>query len=210
MSEKTLVRFNIQNIKYAVLNGSSYATPVAYGSARKMALETDTANKKIFGDGRVIYVLMNEKCKNGTMTTNNISDDYEIAVGRKLRASNGLVDIAPQVSVPHAIYFETCGAAGDGSKPVAKTWLYGVTSTRPSESYDQNTEDINESSFDTPLVISGTEVLASDGKTLYKDPTTGNTVVAWQMTVVPGDPGYETFGNAVVLPQMQASSTSGN
>lgn len=204
MSEKTLVRFNVQNIKYATFDGSKYGTPVAYGhnSARKMALETDTANKKIFGDGRVAYILMNEKCKNGTMSTNNISNDYEIAMGRKIRTSNGLADVAPQVSVSHAVYFETCGAAEDGSKPVAKTWLYGVTSTRPSESYEQNTDDINESSFDTPLVISGTDMLASDGKTLYKDAKTGNNVTVWQLTVVPGDPGYDTFENAVVLPQM--------
>ena len=208
MDEKTLVRFNVQNLKYATFDGSKYGTPVAYGigAARKMALETDTANKKIFGDGRVIYVLMNEKCKNGTMSTNNVDNDYEIAMGRKMKVSNGLADVAPQVSVMHAIYFETCGAAGDGSKPIAKTWLYGVTSTRPAESFDQNTEDINESSFDTPLVINGTEILASDGKTVYKDPKTGNAIIAWQMTVVPGDAGYDTFENAVVLPTMAAST----
>ena len=67
-------------------------------------------------------------------------------------------------------------------------------------------EDINESSFDTPLVINGTEILASDGKTVYKDPKTGNAIIAWQMTVVPGDAGYDTFENAVVLPTMAAST----
>ena len=206
MSEKTLVRFNVQNIKYAVLADGKYGSPVGYGTARKMALETDTANKKIFGDGRVIYMLMNEKCKNGTMTTNNVSNDYEVAMGRKIKTANGLADVAPQICVTHAVYFETCGAASDGSKPIAKTWLYGVTSTRPSESFDQNTEDINESSFDTPLVINGTEMLASDGKTSYKDPKTGNVVTVWQMTAVPGDTGYDTFGDSVVLPQMPAST----
>ncbi len=209
MSEKPLVRFNVQNLKYATFDGSEYGAPVAYGTgaARKIALETDTANKKIFGDGRVIYVLMNEKCKNGTMSTNNVSDDYEIAMGRKIKVANGLADIAPQVSITHAIYFETCGAAADGSKPIAKTWLYGVTSTRPSESFDQNTEDINESSFDTPIVINGTEILSSDGK-IYKDPKTGNTIIAWQMTAVPGDTGYDTFGDTVVLPRMATAAST--
>lgn len=206
MSKKPqLVRFNVQNIKYAVFDGSTYGAPVAYGSARKMALETDTANKKIFGDGRVIYTLMNEKCKKGTMTTNNVSNDYEIAMGRKIRTKNGLADIAPQNSMVHAIYFENHGARDDGSMPLSKTWIYGVTSTRPSESFDQNTEEINESSFDTPLEINGTTLLASDGKAAYIDPKTGNTVKVWQMTVEPGDEGYETFGEMVVLPQMSGS-----
>ena len=78
--------------------------------------------------------------------------------------------------------------------------------SRAAESFDQNTEDVNESSFDTPLVINGTTILASDGKAIYKDPKTGNAITAWQMTVVPGDTGYDTFGDTVVLPQM-ASST---
>ena len=84
--------------------------------------------------------------------------------------------------------------------PIAKTMLYGVTSTRPAESFDQNTDDINESSFDTALEISGTPLLAANGAN-YKDDK-GNEVVVWQMTVTPDDEGYDTFGSEVVLPKM--------
>jgi len=38
MDKKTLVRFNVQNIKYALPDGEGgYATPVAYGTAISMA-----------------------------------------------------------------------------------------------------------------------------------------------------------------------------
>ena len=202
-AKKTLVRFNVQNIKYAVLSNGEYGVPVLYGTAIKMALEANSAVKAIYGDGRRICSIVNDKGKTGTMTTNNVSDDYEIAMGRKIKTANGLAEIKQQKVVTHAIYFETCGMDSEGGMPIAKTWLYGVTSSRPSESFDQNTDDVNESSFETPLEISGTDMLASNGK-VYKDPVTGCDVVVWQMTVTPDDPEYATFGDSVVLPQMPA------
>lgn len=201
-AKKTLVRFNVQNIKYAVMTDGKYGKPVDYGTAIKMALEANSGVKYIFGDGRRICAIVNDKGKTGTMTTNNVSDDYEIAMGRKIKAANGLAEIKQQKVVTHAIYFETCGMDSDGSMPIAKTWLYGVTSSRPPESFDQNTDDINESSFDTPLEIAGVNMLAKDGVTVYKDATTGRDVVVWQMTVTPDDPMYESFGASVVLPKM--------
>lgn len=198
---KTLVRFNVQNIKYAVPNGDgTYTKPMPYGTAIKMALQSDSAIKKIFGDGRRICSIVNDKGKTGTMTTNNVNDDYEVAMGRKIRTAHGLAEIKQQKNVLHAIYFETCGLAEDGTMPIAKTWLYGVTSSRPDESFDQNTDDINESSFDTPLEMQGISLKNADS-TIYKDEK-GNEVIVWQMTVTPDDEGYETFGDSVVLPIM--------
>lgn len=202
-NDKTLVRFNVQNIKYATMGSQgTYNTPVAYGTAIKMALESNSSIKDIFGDGRRICSIVNDKGKTGTMTTNNISDDYEIAMCRKIITAVGLADIKQRKNVVHAIYFETCGLKEDGSMPLAKTWLFGVTSSRPSESYDQNTEDINESTFDTPLIISGTNLLNAD-KTNYVDDK-GNEVLVWQLTVTPDDENFATFGDAVVLPEMPA------
>jgi len=198
---KTLVRFNIQNIKYATMDAQGkYNTPVSYGTAIKMALEANSSIKDIFGDGRRICSIVNDKGKTGTMTTNNISDDYEVAMGRKIVTAVGLADIQQRKNVVHAIYFETSGLKGDGSMPLSKTWLFGVTSSRPSESYDQNTDDVNESSFDTPLVISGTNLLKADDTKFVDDK--GNEVLVWQLTVTPDDENFATFGDAVVLPKM--------
>lgn len=201
---KTLVRFNVQNIKYAVQKADgTFDTPVNYGTAIKMALEANTSTKDIFGDGRRIASIVNDKGKSGTMTTNNVSDDYEIAMGRKILTAVGLADIQQRKNIKHAIYFETCGLDEDGAMPIAKSWLFGVTSSRPSESFDQNTDDINESSFDTALTIGGTNLLNAD-ETHYVDEK-GNELLVWQLTVTPEDEGYSTFGDAVVLPKMPAT-----
>lgn len=205
-NKEVLVRFNVQNIKFAFKKeDGEYDTPTPYGSAKKMALQSNSATKDIYGDGKRICSIVNEKNKTGVMTTNNVNDNYEIAVGRKIKTGVGLADIKQRYALEHAIYFETCGVKEDGNVPVAKTWLYGVTSTeRPAETFDQTTEDINESSFDTALKMAGVPLKTAEGK-VYKDKN-GNDVLVWQLTVVPGDKDYETFGNSVVLPIMEQAT----
>lgn len=197
-NNKTLVRFNIQNAKYAIDNGTGYDTPIPLGTSTKLALETNVSEKDIFGDGKIIASIINDKGKTGTITTNNICEEYEVDMGRKMKLSSGIADVNTIKKVNHAIYFETKGVTDNNTFPVAKTWLYGVTSTRPAESYDQTTDDINESSFDTPLKIIGTPLKNAQNE-IYKD-AEGNTYVVYQLTVVPGDEGYDTFGDAVVEP----------
>jgi hypothetical protein len=202
----TLVRFNVQNVKYSVPTNGTYGNFVAYGTATKMALQADSAVKKIYGDGRRICAIVNEKQKTGTLTTNNVSDAYEVAMGRKIATAQGLAEIKQRKNVEHVIYFETCGVGEDGTYPIAKTMLYGVTSLRPAESFDQTTDDINESTFETALEMAGVTLKENDGTTVYKDDK-GNDVVVWQMTLTPDDADYDTFGTTVpVFPSMPANA----
>lgn len=199
---KRLVKFNVQNPKYSVLGtDGAWGELQPLGDARKIALETDASKKAIYGNGIIKTIIVNDKGKTGTLTVNVVPDEYEVAMGRKLRTSNGLADIKQRVAVTHCIYFETCSVAEDNSQPLAKTIIYGCTSERPAESYDQTEDDINESTFDIPLEIRGVPVLNSD-KTIYKDKY-GMEVYAWQMTLTPEDEGYDDFGKTTVtLPIM--------
>lgn len=200
--KKTLVRFNVQGVKWAMLVDGKYDTPKAYGTATKIALEPDSSVKKIFGDGKRIASIVNDKGKTGTLSTNNVNDDFEVDMGRKMVLKNGIASIKQQKLPVFAVYFETSGLDEDNSMPLAKTWVYGVTSpTAPSESFDQNTDDINESTFDTALEIAGVELKDAAGA-VYKDPKTGRDVMVWQMTATPDDPDFDTFGDEVVLPVM--------
>lgn len=204
-AKKTLVRFNVKNIKWAKKTGDrTYDEPTSYGEgmARSMALEPDSSVKKIFGDGHRICSIVNDRGKTGVMGTNNLSDEYEIAMGRKLRTKTGLADIRQRCDVEHAIYFETEGFSEDGKQYVAKTWLYGVHSTTPpSESYEQTEDEVNESTFETSLEINGEKLVDATGKPYTDDK--GNIVEVWKMTVTPEDEGYDTFGDSVVLPEME-------
>ena len=207
-SNNQLARFNVQNFKYAKYDPDSgkYDAPTLYGEgmAKTIAIEPDSSTKSIFGDGRRICHLIHDKGKTVNITTNNISDDFEIEMGRKIRVGSTLANIRKTKYVPFAFYFETSGVDKKGGMPLAKTWVYGVHSvTPPSEDYQQTTDEINESEFETAMTADGT-VLKNAAGTNFKDEN-GNHVIVWKMTAVPGDEGYDTFGDEVVLPVMPAT-----
>ena len=72
---KNLIRFNIRNAKYAFpADNGEYGDFVPMGTSTKMALETDSSEKEVYGDGECIIHYINEKGKTGTLTQNNICE----------------------------------------------------------------------------------------------------------------------------------------
>ena len=96
---QNLIRFNIRNAKYAFPTpDGGWGDFVSMGTSTKMALETDSSEKEVYGDGECIIHYVNEKGKTGTLTQNNICNAYEIACGRKILLENGLADgIRPKI-----------------------------------------------------------------------------------------------------------------
>ncbi len=204
------VQFNVQNPKYAIRNadGTGWAAPKSLGAARTITLETNASSKSIYGDGVIQCTIINDKGKTGTLAVNVVPIQYEVDMARKIKTANGYAEIKQISEIEHCIYFETCGMGNDDTTgvmqvAVAKTWLYLCTSTRPAESFNQNEDDMNESTFDIPLTVRGLPLLDATGAP-YK--INGVEVTAWQQTVVPGDAGYETFGDAVVLPKLATAT----
>ena len=199
--EVTLVRFNIKNAKYAIKTDNGYGTPVAFGYSDSIALEADYAEKALYGDGRKIAVIPNDKGKKGTLTLLTLDHAYEIAMKRRMATAKGSAEVKQVAAVEHAIYFETEAMDSAGVIHTAKTWLYGVTSGRPSETYNQTTDDINNNNTDYALTIKGVPLLNSAGTAPYVD-AKGNTIYAWQETAIDTDTGYDTFGDACVDPKV--------
>jgi hypothetical protein len=211
-TSKPIVRFNIQNCKYAFGDSASDVKP--FGTAVSIDLQSTFSTKPLYGDGLIQLMLANDKGKSGTLRLNMVPDDYEIAVGRKLTTTNGVADIKQTAIVPHHIYFEVKqlkedAEDGQADEEVVKVWLYNVTTTRPNESYQQSDDDSHETVWELPLTILGTPVM-QEQKTGDPKPyiVNGIEVKAWQMVSVPTDTGYDTFGEQVVYPvvaQAQAS-----
>lgn len=205
-NEKTLVRFNIKNAKYALKSSDgSYAEPVAFGYSDAIALEADYSEKAIYGDGRKVAIIPNDKGKTGTLTLLALDEAYELAMKRRMKTANGTAEVKQMASIEHAIYFETEQMTEDGKISTAKTVIYGVTSGRPSETFNQTTEDINNNNVDYALTIKGVPLMDTAGTAAYKD-SDGNTVTVWQETVIPGDPGYEAFGKTIVAPKASSDA----
>lgn len=202
---KTLVRFNIKNAAYAVKSSEgTYGAPVSIGYSDSISLESDYAEKVIYGDGRKIITLPNDKGKTGTLGLLAIDEAYEIAMKRRMKTASGTAEIKQTSSVEHALYFEFDFMDDKQVQKTGKTIVYGVTTGRPSEAYNQTTDDINNNTVNYPLTIKGTPVLDSTGAKPYVD-VDGNTVYAWQETCIPGDAGYETFGKTITAPKVSTA-----
>lgn len=202
---KKLIAFNVKNIKYAVLKSEgTYDVPVAMGYADAMALEADYSEKKLFGDGRVLTVLPNDKGKTGTMTLLTIDEAYEIAMNRRTKTANGTAEIRQMSAVDHAIYFEFEYMEENSLTKTAKVWLHGVNSGRPTQTFNQTTDDVNNNNVDYPLTITGIAMKDKTGASEYKDEN-GNSVFVWQEICLPEDAGYETFGETCKIPQAPAT-----
>ena len=201
---KTLVRFNIKNAAYAIKNKEGYASKVSIGYSDSISLEADYAEKIIYGDGRKLVTLPNDKGKTGTLGLLAIDEAYEIAMKRRMKTANGTAEIKQTAAVEHAIYFEFDYMEEGGVQKTGKTIIYGVTSGRPSETLNQTTEDINNNIISYPLTIKGTALMSAAGTDAYKDEN-GNTVYVWQETSIPGDTGYDTFGNTITAPKVSSA-----
>ena len=200
-NEKTLVRFNIKNAAYAVKSSDgSYEAPVPFGYSDSISLEADYSEKVIYGDGRKVATIPNDKGKTGTLALLSLDEAYEIAMKRRMKTENGTAEIKQLASVEHAIYFETDFMDENQVQKTAKTIIYGVTSGRPSETFNQTTDDINNNNISYPLNIKGVPLMASTGNTQYTD-SSGNTIQIWQETSIPGDSNYANFGKTITAPK---------
>lgn len=204
-TNKTLVRFNIKNAAYAVKKtDGGYDTPVSIGYSDSISLEADYAEKIIYGDGRKLVIIPNDKGKTGTLGLLAIDEAYEIAMKRRMKTANGTAEIKQTSSIEHALYFEFDYLEDGGVTKTGKTIIYGVTSGRPSESLNQTTDDINNNIVNYPLTIKGTPLMASTGSTQYTDEA-GNGVYVWQETCIPSDPGYANFGKTITAPKASSA-----
>ena len=85
-----------------------------------------------------------------------------------------------------------------------KVWVFGVETQAPSEAYEQTTDNINNSMVDYNITIKGTNLKVLDNNVLvdYTDQY-GNVVKVWTLSKVPGDTGYDTFGDSVPTPTIE-------
>lgn len=208
---KTLIGYNVKNGQYALLTtaGTSTTAPV-FGSAAsltwltKFSKEKNLATKELYGDGELQITLVNDKGYTGTIGMTARDEEYETDLGMQMALDAGVAEIKQLLVKEHAIYFETNYLGADGDPKVKKTWCYGVSASAPSETFDQNTEDINQSNIEYALTIRGTMLKASNGTDDYVD-ASGENIKVFFYSKKPTDTGYATFGDTVPIPKVSAT-----
>lgn len=206
MGKTKLFKFNIKNVKYAIKDDTldTFGAPKDLAYADSISLEADYEETKLYGDGQILAVLADDKGKTGSLSVINIEKHYEIDMKRSLEIDGGLAEVQQRSSVDHAIYFEV-DALSNGTAITIKRWLFGVTTGKASEAYNQTTDSPTINNYEYPLTILGVNLQAGTGSADYVDEN-GNTVKVFSMTSFPEDTGYSTFGNAVPVPKVKAGT----
>jgi hypothetical protein len=197
MPEKKIYEYNIKNARYS-FDGT---TVKEIGHSDSITLEVDYTEANKYGDGYIIDTLPSDKGFTGTIGLATINEEYEIDCGRKMIINDGAVVDIPILSlVKHSIYFETTSKEPGVKGVTKKTWLLGVTSGAISANLNQTTDSVNANVYSVPIKSLGTLLKQDDGITDYID-TNGNTIVVRKISSLPGDTGYDTFGDTVPVPK---------
>lgn len=197
---KVLAQFNVKNGQYKTGDGSlsslTWLTSVS--------LDKNLATQAIYGDGELQLTLVNDKGFTGSVGMSARDIEFETANGMQLEVASGMAEIQRQSIPDNSIYFETDYIGADGVKKTKKVWLFGVEVSTPSESLEQNGDDISISTFEYEITVKGVYLKATGGTDDYVDASTGNKVKVFKLSAVPTDSGYATFGNAVPTPTQKA------
>lgn len=205
MAKTKMFKFNVKNVKYAVKSElGTYDTPEDLAYANSISLEADYDETKLYGDGQILGILGDDKGKTGTLSVINIEKDYEIAMKRSMEIDGGLADIQQRSSVEHALYFEV-DAIEDGVGKTIKRWVFGVTTGKASESYEQTTDNPTINTYDYPLTVLGVNLKDTAGTADHTD-ANGNIIKVFYMTSFPGDAGYATFQSSVPTPKVKSGT----
>ena len=191
---KTLATFNVKNGVYGVSGKVAKLTYMA-----NFSKEANSDVKTIYGDGEIQYSAINDKGFTGTIGVTARDIDYEKEIGLSMDIDGGVAEVQIVKTTEHAIGFET-EAIIDGVSKVKKVWAFGVETNRPSESLNQNTEGINESTVDYPITIKGVNLKDSGGSQDYVDEN-GHTLKVFTYSKMPTDNGYATFLDTVPEPK---------
>ena len=195
MAKKNLFTFNVKNLKYSFATSGVFESPIDLAYANSLALEADYDETVLYGDGIKLAILADDKGKTGTLSVIHLAEIYEIACGRAMLVEGGLGDVQQISTLEHALYYEV-DILEAGIKKTVKNWLFGVITGKPSESYEQTTDNPTINNYEYPLTILGTVLQNVAGTADYTD-ANGNTVMCYRVSASPTDDDYATFGATV-------------
>lgn len=195
-ADKVLVNFNIKNAVYQVGDGS--VEPFVYATTFS---KNRTVNKKeIYGDGELQSVLYSEQQVTGSVGVTARDEDFELAVGFMESVAGGKVESAVKEGKVVNFGFETEYLVKGQAPKVKKVWVLNCTFEPASESLNQNTESINESTYEYAFTSLGVNLKNAQGTADYVD-SNGQTHRIFIMSAIPTDTGYSTFLQSVPTPK---------
>lgn len=189
----------VRNGKFALrLGDNSYSTdllPLKY--LKTISYNPSLQTSSQHADDREILQAVADTGITGAIGSTAPDPDLERTLGWKQDIASGVADVSVTQQPSGALYYETTLAAETGGKNlVLKVWLLNVVLKRSNETFKTNAPapDFGDYSYD--YTSRGEALLAADGEGKYLDEQ-GFEHAVYRVTCLPGEAGYDTFGDAV-------------
>lgn len=159
MSENK-VRFNLLNVHYAKLTGSSYDKPVPVPGAVSLDLSQEGESEPFYADGIKYYVSVANNGYSGSLEVAKFPEAMlKDVFGFTEDANSVLVESSDAVISPFALLFQV-----DGDATPEYYALYNVTATRPNigSSTNEGTKTPNTQSIDVDCSPNGNGVIKAN------------------------------------------------
>ena len=125
--------------------------------------------------------------------------EFEEDIGLLIKLDDGsYADVNLTDTDREELYFEKTVKPSKGKAFILKAWIYGVEYGKPSKNSATNTNNLTIGDYQYPITVFGEKVMTPENKPYADD--LGNEKTAWIIYRLPGDEGYETFGDAPPAP----------
>lgn len=204
---------NTQAAAYHGISNAKYALRTAEGKpgsevksllySKGISFEPTVEETPVYANDTKVLALVADKGFTGSLGTTAQDRELEKGLGHLVDVEGGVATVN-LVSYKRAdIYYEYKETTPAATYTV-KVWALNAEISKPSSvehSTDEEQPTIGEYAY--PITVYGDKVMAADGNTAYRD-ANGNELVATRVIALPGDDGYETFGDAVPVVKISA------
>ena len=172
------IRYGFSNVHVAFLDSSAstptWDTVIAIPGGVNVEIEEDGNENNFYADNGVYAALGSAAGLSGSIELALFPDTFLAeAMGYRVDANGGLVEIAGATKKPFAIGFQI-----ENDESGRRAWMYNVTLSRPQESHGTTTDSIDVATETadfkaSPLVIGGEKVTkysltrTADNATVY-------------------------------------------
>jgi len=199
----------VEGMKYAPRKADgTYDTPKVFEMAQGIDPTAVTENAEQYADDRLVLRLPSDKGYDGNIGTTAQDVGLETDAGFLVPAAGGMAVVSVAAYFRAAVYYEFIGHYEDGTPFKVKTWMYNVEIGKGSESHTTDKSSVEFGSYSYPFHCYGDPLMDAEGTKHYMD-ANGMERTAYMLRAVPGDEGYETFGEAVPVPKVKAPAAEG-
>lgn len=196
----------IANAKYAFrsADGKPGTTVNDLMYAKSISFEPQVEEQPVYANDQKVLALVSDKGFTGSLGTTAQDRVLEKGLGH-------VVDTAQGVATVNLITYKRCDLYYEyketvpGATYTVKVWVLNVEVSKPS-SVEHNTDEENPTigEYAYPITVYGDKIMSATGNTPYRD-ANGNELVATKVISLPGEDGYDTFGDAVPVVKMASA-----